>query len=372
MPTVAGGPRKPSHDGPGAGTYAAASRDEGEAPNDDSRGFGCFDLSELAPGERPPACWRPFADSSPFNREIPSSPPLAPTSADVVSFMTLYGGPASMTSNGGGSETDYSHANYFAHSDDPLYTVHCTNDWGRCEPEGDTFRIPSAAAPAGHESADSGMDHHMSVVQPDGTTLDLWRAETPSGDGGTLDAAWGGLSEIDGDGLGSNATAAMFGGFAGTIRAEELAAGKIDHALFAVVPCTAGHVYPADQSAAECGASDAPPNGARLQLDMSDAEIDALDVPRWKKTVLRAAQRYGMIVGDTGGSGAFGLQFESGMVDRAYGRPERIDRYAIAAGLPVRRDEASGRVEHVFDLDADVDWSQNLRVVDPCVSAGTC
>jgi hypothetical protein len=79
-----------------------------------------------------------------------------------------------------------------------------------------------------------------------------------------------------------------------------------------------------------------------------------------------------MIVGDTGGSGSFGLQFESGAVDRAYGRPERIDRLAIAAGLPKHLNDETGREEHVFDLADGVDWAGRLRVVHPCVSAGTC
>jgi len=373
-PTVAGGPQEPAL---GAETVPTPRADRRPVARRDMRragpsSFACFDLADLDQGERPPACWRPFADDSPFNRPIPASPPLDPSSEQIVSFLSLYGGPANLVSGGGGSSSDFSHANYFADWDDPVYTIHCTNDWGTCEPEGKQFRIPAAALPAGHESGDTGLDHHLSVAQPDGVTLDLWQAQIPSGDGGTLDASWGGLAEIAGDGLGSNATAAMFSGFAGTIRAEELAAGQIDHALFAVVPCTTGHVYPAGQSASECGASDAPPNGARLQLDMTGAEIDALAVPAWKKTILRALSRYGMIVGDTGGSGAFGLQFESGIVDRAYGRRERIDRYALAAGVPERRNDDTGRLEHVFELDDGVDWAGRLRVVDPCVSAGTC
>ncbi len=342
------------------------------APAAQPQSFGCFDLAELRPGERPPACWRPFADASPFNRPLPAAPLLDARTDRIVAFMAGYGPPANLASNSGGSATDFSHANYFAGADDPLYEIHCTNDWGTCEPEGRRFRIPAAALPAGYESGDPELDHHLSVVQPDGTTLDLWRAERPSGSGGTLQAAWGGLSRIDGDGLGSNATAAQFGGFAGAVRPEELAAGRIDHALFAVVPCTAGYVYPAAATAARCGSGDAPPNGARLQLAMSADEIAALDVPRWKRTILTALARYGMIVGDTGGKGAFGLQFESGAVDRAYGRRERIDRLAVGAGLPVNRNEATGREERVFDLAGGVDWAGRLRVVHPCVSAGTC
>lgn len=337
-------------------------------------GFDCFDIANLATGERPPSCWRPFADSSPFNRTISSSPTLDANSNDIVSYLTSGTNPSKLSSNTGGATNDFWHANYFAKPTDPLYTVHCTEPWGTCEPEGDDFRIPADAKPAGYLGSGSSLDHHISVVQPDGvTTLDLWESDTPSGTGGTLDASWGGVSEIDGSGLGSDATAAQFGGFAGAIRAQELAAGQINHALFAVVRCTSGHVYPAGKGAYQCGDPDAPPNGARLQLDMSEGAIEALSVPRWKKTILHALRRYGMIVGDTGGgSAAFGLQFESGMVDRAFSNPEQMDQFAITAGVTPYYNSTTGRDEHVFDIAPGVDWANDLRVVAPCVSYGTC
>jgi len=184
---------------------------------------------------------------------------------------------------------------------------------------------------------------------------------------------YGRVAQVNGSGLGSGSTAANFSGFAGTIRAEQMEAGKINHALFAVVPCTKSWIYPADKGAAECGAANAPPNGARLQLNMTAAEIDALAVPAWKKVILRALREYGMIVGDTGGGSiAFGLQFESGMVDRAFGRAEKMDQYAAAQGLPTWFNSSIGRTQHVFDLAPGVDWAGKLRVVDACVSQGTC
>jgi hypothetical protein len=160
---------------------------------------------------------------------------------------------------------------------------------------------------------------------------------------------------------------------AGQIRAEELAAGSINHALFAVTPCTNGAVHPAVGTGYQCGATDAPPNGSRLQLDMTEAEIEALAVPAWKKTVLHALRVYGLIIGDTGGgSSGFGLQFESGAVYRSFAVPEAIDSWAIANGVPSWYDAALGRTLHIFDLAPGVSWSTELRVVAPCVSDGTC
>ncbi len=336
-------------------------------------GFGCFDLGDLATGERPPACWRPFADSSPFNRKIPASPTLHPNSADIIDYMSNNDPPAKLASNTGGVENDWGHANYFAKSTDPSYTIDCTESWGVCEPETGSYRIPEDAVPAG-DPTELGMDRHLSVAQPNNsTTLDLWQSDVPSGLGGTLDAVWGGVSELDGSGLGSNATAAMFGSFAGVIRAQEMEAERIDHALFAVVPCTEDYVYPAGKTAYECNDADAPPNGARLQLNMTEGEIEGLSVPRWKKTILHALREYGMIVGDTGGGNAsFGLQFESGMVDRAFGNPEQMDQYAISESVPSWYNASTGRTEHVFDLAPGVDWWNELRVVGTCVSYGNC
>ena len=98
----------------------------------------------------------------------------------------------------------------------------------------------------------------------------------PAG-GGTLEFRWGGRTRLDGDGLGTNATAAHFALSAGIIRPEEMAAGRIDHALFMVVKCTAGKVYPAGGGGAQCAdLTDAPAGGMRFQLGYSSAEIEAL------------------------------------------------------------------------------------------------
>jgi hypothetical protein len=43
-----------------------------------------------------------------------------------------------------------------------------------------------------------------------------------------------------------------------------------------------------------------PALGQHFYLDMSSAEIDALNVPAWKKPILHAMAEYGMFVGDTG------------------------------------------------------------------------
>jgi hypothetical protein len=228
------------------------------------------------------------------------------------------------------------------------------------------IRVPDAARPA------AGGDGHMTVVdQAGGWEYDLYKVRSKPAGGGTLEFRWGGRTRIDGDGLGSAATAADFGNLAGIIRAPELAAGHIDHALFFVASCDAGrYVYPADKGGRSCAVlgqptSDAPPMGARLQLAMTPAQIDALPVPAWKKTILRAMATYGMIMGDTGG-GSWGIEAESGSTYTSFGYPDPLVGFAQANNWTPYYGT------YVANLRSDVDWARYLRVIDPCVSQRTC
>ena len=60
-----------------------------------------------------------------------------------------------------------------------------------------------------------------------------------------------------------------------------------------------------------------PRHGARYE------EIRALDVPSWKRTILRAMARYGIFAGDTGGS-PWDLEFESSSTYTSFGRPDPL------------------------------------------------
>ena len=327
-------------------------------------GSGCSGsgVGSFGVGAWPSGCWRPYSDSSPFNRALDGSPRLVANSQAIVSKV-VGSGPSNLIAGDADTQWDYSHPIYWSKPSDPLFTVRCVEDWGTCEIEGQQIRIPAAARASG------GGDGHLTVIdQQSGWEYDLWQVRSKPAGGGTLSVSWGGKTRIDGDGLGSNATAANFGGAAGMIRAQELAAGRIDHALFLVVKCgSGGKVYPADGTGARCSdATNAPPMGSRFQLAMSDAQIDALVVPAWKKTILRAMARYGMYFGDTGGDG-FGLQFESGSSYTSFGVEDAMVSYARQAGVP-RNSEG----KYTFNVRDGVDWQRYLRVVDPCEAQATC
>lgn len=324
--------------------------------------FGSFGV-----GSWPGTCWRPYSDSSPFNRRLPATPRLHPASEAIVRTVTALGKPSNLVAGNADSADDWGHPTYYSSAADPEFTIACMERWGRCALEGERIRIPDDARPA------AGGDGHMTVVdQQSGWEYDMWQVHSKPRGGGRLEISWGGRTRIDGDGLGSDATAARFGNLAGIIRAEEWAAGEINHALFMTINCDAGtHVYPASKSARPCSAIGksnvgAAPLGARFQLAMSDEEIAALAVPTWKKTLLRAMAHYGMYFGDTGGGPSWGLQVESGSTYTSFGREDALVTFAKSQGVPMWEGD------HVFDVKSGVDWERRLRVVDPCEASGTC
>jgi hypothetical protein len=319
------------------------------------------DLSDAWPG----ACWRPYADASPFNQELPPSPILDPDSSAIVNrLVSDYSGAGPQDLDVGGDVTDWRSPLYYASSSDPLFTIHCLKPWGTCEPEGDQIPIPDLAQKA------SGSDGHMAVVEPNGDEYDFWQVQDKPAGGGELDVSWGGITRIDGDGLGSDANAAHFGLAAGAIRAQELEAGDIDHALVMAVQCTDGtSVWPAEglgRPCTELGRSntDAPAMGMRFQLDYSDAEVDSLSVPDWKKTILKAMAHYGFYVVDTG-TGSWAIAAESGATYSSFGVEDPLVTFASEHGLP------SHDGTYVYNIRDGVDWSR-LRVVAPCVARATC
>ena len=354
----------PAPPGPAPAPPAAGSA--GEVPPADP---GCPAYGPYDALHQPGACWRPYGAASPFNRPIGADPPLRSDSAAIVARLTGWGAPQQLLAGHAGTADDYFHPVYYARNEDPQFTVHCTVATRGCAVEGLKVRIPDAAKAAG------GEDGHLAVVdQASGWEYDFWQVRSKPAGGGTLTVSHGGRTRIDGDGLGSNATAAWFGLAAGIIRPAELAAGVIPHALFAPVKCTAGvSVYPAHPGTTANACDDfglsnvaAPPLGARFQLAMTDAEIAALGVPAWKQAILRALAHYGMIVGDTnGGHAAWGLQGESGSSWASFGLADPWDALAAGAGL------RAWNGMYAFDIGSGVDWTR-LRVVDPCVSQGTC
>jgi hypothetical protein len=86
--------------------------------------------------------------------------------------------------------------------------------------------------------------------------------------------------------------------FAGLARWDEVARGMIDHALRFTAPRTRrAYVYPARHYASSSSDPALPPMGLRVRLK---ASVGIASFPRQARVVLRALQRYGMILADNG------------------------------------------------------------------------
>lgn len=83
----------------------------------------------------------------------------------------------------------------------------------------------------------------------------------------------------------------------GLVRADEVAAGTIDHAIRVTAPRTANaYVWPASHKAATGGASD-PPMGAWFRLK---AGVDISGFSPANQVILRALKAHGMVLADNG------------------------------------------------------------------------
>jgi hypothetical protein len=86
--------------------------------------------------------------------------------------------------------------------------------------------------------------------------------------------------------------------FPGLARWDEVARGTIDHALRFTAPRTRrAYVYPARHYASSSNDPSLPPMGLRVRLK---ASVNIASFPKQSRVVLRALQRYGMILADNG------------------------------------------------------------------------
>src|SRR6266576_2543156 len=77
----------PPVEGPDSGDVAQLVR---ESPGGERCGLRA---ATTGPDAWPPACWRPYGDSSPFNQRLPAHPRLISNSRHVVERLTAFGPP---------------------------------------------------------------------------------------------------------------------------------------------------------------------------------------------------------------------------------------------------------------------------------------
>lgn len=195
--------------------------------------------------------------------------------------------------------------------------------------------MPTDAVPA------TGTDGELSIWSPSSDQLwEFWKAKKAAD--GTWSACWGG--RIDHVSTGDGRFPGIFGATAtglpnagGAVRYDEIKRGSIDHAISLIIPnpaVSSNFSWPAQRSDGSDANPDALPEGTRLRLDPT-VDVTAIGLSRAAVTVARAAQKYGFVVVDRGGS----VSVLAEQVDAASGLdPWRKllggPDYSVLAGFP--------------------------------------
>jgi hypothetical protein len=286
-----------------------------------------------------------------FNKQLPTSTPLAGNSAQLVSAFTAqvskyYGHVVINT-------TEWSTPVYTVGAD--ASTVALIGKSSICpRPEGifsgfqaqiEAVPMPADALPA------AGTDKEVIVWQPStGHLWELWRVLEESGH---WTACWGGeiADAYTSDGVfpapfGAGASGLSLLG--GQIHLEDLEHGAINHALEVLMPETANSefVWPADRTDGVTTSANAIPEGTHFRLKAS-LNLASLHLSPAALEIATAIQRYGMFVADTAGSVALSAQDPTPLIEEGKTNPYNT----LLNGDP----------DDVLDA---VPWSQ-LEVVNP-------
>jgi hypothetical protein len=161
------------------------------------------------------------------------------------------------------------------------------------------YPIPRNVKIEGGRNADG--DRHAIIVDRDRCRLYELFALYPTTDGGWR-AGSGAIWNLRSNRLRpagwTSADAAGLPILPGLARYDELARGRLDHALrFTVSRTRRAYVYPARHFASDATDPALPPMGLRVRLKSS---FDTRPFPRQARIVLETLKRYGMIVSDNG------------------------------------------------------------------------
>ncbi|QLA14848.1 hypothetical protein [Desulfolutivibrio sulfoxidireducens] len=259
-------------------------------------------------GMNPPQGYRPFSADSPWNTPIAANAPAFPDSPAMIQTLFQTAGPLTCS---------------FRKWTAPLFVV----DSKACE----TVAVPSHKGEL-HPSMDEDGDGKVPVPMPPGIWPDpaadghlllmdpgqgkAWELSQARMDGGRLVSAsrifiW----DLRGSGVlppfsgpswwtaGAVASGVPF--VAGLVTHAEFLSGTINHALICGLPTTRQSSTPggllelcppASRSDGKAVGPDSIPMGARLALDPG-LDLDALGLSEKVKPLVRAMQRYGLIVG---------------------------------------------------------------------------
>jgi hypothetical protein len=190
---------------------------------------------------------------------------------------------------------------------------------------------------------EGGSDRHALMVER-GTCV-LYELFAADWNGGDARAGSGAIWDLDSNRLRpetwTSADAAGLPILPGLIRWDEVKAGRIQHAIRFTVDCTTdSYVWPARHEAG-VDDPDCPPMGARFRLS---AEFDLSAFSPKARVVLRAMQRYGLMLADNGSDwyfqGTRDAHWRNGLLDQLKSVPASAFEAVDATACMVDRDSA--------------------------------
>jgi hypothetical protein len=241
----------------------------------------------------------PFTSDSPWNQDI-SSAAVDPNSSQIINFI----GPTI------GLHPDFGSGQYqgstlgipYTVVDGTQGTVSINFNQSADESDPGPMPIPATAPIEGYPNPGSG-DRHVLVLDNSNCFLYELYASSVNGNGSWTagsGAVWDLLGNEQRPWTWTSAYAAGLPIFPGLVRYDEVAAGKISHALrFTLNDSRAAVVPPASHWAANSTNSLAAPMGMRLRLK---ASYDISSFSPNVQVILTALKKYGMIMADNGSS----------------------------------------------------------------------
>jgi hypothetical protein len=208
----------------------------------------------------------------------------------------------------------YGVAIFYVKTTDPTVSLTNTNNWGNA-PSGTTFKCPSIAVPA------KGTDGHLTLVQPDGSLVEMWKA-VRNGSNWICGAA--GVSPAGAHGYSSAACrGSSFTLPAGLVDPVEVANGSIEHALSVVISASIirkAYVDPSNDTDGEQVGTQFIPEGARICLNPS-ADISGMSGLEF--VLAKALQRYGAFLVDRTSGPEFSILAVAPETWTALGQPDK-------------------------------------------------
>jgi hypothetical protein len=254
----------------------------------------------------PPASLSPHAASLPnqaaWNQDI-SKAPRDPRSGAYVAYINAHGD--NHLHPDFGSPRPYGFPFAVVGPGQPKLPIRYTAYGDESDPG--PFPVPRASAVEGGNGSDG--DRHVLTVDRAGCVLyELYRAFFVAQPRPHWNADSGAAWDLESTALRpegwTSADAAGLPIFPGLVRYDEVAAGRLEHAIRVTLDSTRdAYLHPATHCAGDTASAAAPPMGLRLRLEMGYG-LDGFSGAA--RTIAEAMKRYGLIVADNGSNWFFG------------------------------------------------------------------